>query len=184
MMARLALGLADVALPFYGVYAKRVLGAPAGMVGIYVATRVAAQLVFNLPWGWLSNQKGNQVVMQLMSVGTGLAALIGVVLAVVVGVGRLSGGWLPYLALPLFFLNGAMLPAKVLSGSNFLLELVPENERSLCLGLSNTLMGVAVLISGLGGLVVDLLGFVGLFALVGGLCLGAYVLATKLPETR
>jgi hypothetical protein len=184
MVARLALGVADIALPFYGVYAKRVLGAPDGMVGVYVATRVAAQLIFNLPWGWLSDRKGNRVVMRLLSFGTGLAALVGVTLVIVVDVGHLQGSWLAYLALPLFFLNGVVLPAKILSGSNYLLELVPEGERPLYLGLSNTLMGIAVLISGLGGLVVDVMGFAGLFAVVVGLCVAAYVLAAKLPETR
>jgi Na+/melibiose symporter-like transporter len=181
---RLALGLADIALPFYGIYAKRVLGAAGGMVGVYLATRVVAQLLFNLPWGWLSNRKGNRIVMRLMSIGSGFAALLGITLVAVVGACHPQGAWLPYLALPLFFLNGAVLPAKVLSGSNFLLELVSESERPLYLGLSNTLTGVVVLISGLGGLVVDLFGFAGLFVLVVSLCLAAYVLASRLPETR
>jgi Na+/melibiose symporter-like transporter len=180
----LALGLADIALPFYGIYAKKVLGAAEGMVGVYLATRVVAQLLFNLPWGWLSNRKGNRIVMQLMSIGSGLTALLGISLVVVVGTLQPQGTWLPYLALPLFFLNGAVLPAKVLSGSNFLLELVSEAERPLYLGLSNTLTGTVVLISGLGGLVVDLFSFAGLFILVLGLCLAAYVLATRLPDTR
>jgi hypothetical protein len=77
-----------------------------------------------------------------------------------------------------------MRPAQVLMGSNFLLELVPEGERSLYLGLSNTLTGVVVLVSGLGGLVVDALGFAGLFAVSLGLCLAGYVLASGLPEPR
>jgi MFS family permease len=182
--SRLALGLADIALPFYGIYAKRVLGAAGGMVGVYLATRVVAQLLFNLPWGWLSNRKGNRLVMRLLSIGTGLTALLGIILVAVVGALQPQGAWLPYLALPLFFLNGAVLPAKVLSGSNFLLELVSDSERPLYLGLSNTLTGVVVLISGLGGLVVDLFKFTGLFILVLGLCLVAYVLATRLPEMR
>jgi MFS family permease len=176
--------LADIALPFYGIYAKKVLGAADGMVGIYLATRVVAQLLFNLPWGWLSNRKGNRNVMRLMSVGNGLAALLGIALVAAVGALEPQGAWLPYLALPLFFLNGAVLPARMLSGSNFLLELVSESERPLYLGLSNTLSGIIVLISGLGGLVVDLLSFAGLFVLVLGLCLAAYILATRLPETR
>jgi hypothetical protein len=100
------------------------------------------------------------------------------------GLLRPQGAWLPYLALPLFFLDGAMLPAQRLSGSNFLLELVPGAERPLYLGLSNTLMGVVVLISGLGGLVVDFFGFAGLFAVSLGLCLAGYVFASGLPEPR
>jgi hypothetical protein len=182
--SRLALGLADIALPFYGIYAKKVLGAAEGMVGVYLATRVVAQLLCNLPWGWLSNRKGNRIVMRLTSIGSGLTALLGIILVAVVGALQPQGAWLPYLALPLFFLNGAVLPASILSGSNFLLELVSESERPLYLGLSNTLTGVVVLISGLGGLVVDLFSFAGLFILVLGLCAAAYFLATKLPETR
>jgi MFS family permease len=182
--ANLALGLTEIALPFYGIYAKRVLGAAEGMVGVYLVTRVVAQLLFNLPWGWLSNQKGNRMVMRLMSIGTGLIALLGITLVALVGALEPQGAWLAYLALPLFFLNGAVLPAKILCGSNFLLELVSESERPLYLGLSNTLSGIVVLISGLGGLVVDLLSFAGLFVLVLGLCLAAYIMATRLPETR
>jgi hypothetical protein len=71
-----------------------------------------------------------------------------------------------------------------MTGSNFLLELVPGDERPLYLGLSNTLMGIIVLLSGLGGLVVDVFNFTGLFVLSLALCLGAYALATGLPEPR
>jgi hypothetical protein len=45
-------------------------------------------------------------------------------------------------------------------------------------------MGIVVLVSGLGGLVVDLFGFSGLFALSLGLFLLGYVLAGGLPEPR
>ncbi len=182
--AMLVMALASIALPFYGIYAKNVLGAPEGMVGVYVATRVAALLIFNLPWGRLSDRRGNRMVMQLRSLGSGLAPLLALVLVGLVALLEPQGAWLPYLALPLFFLDGAMRPAQILTGSNFLLELVPDAERPLYLGLSNTLMGVVVLISGLGGLVVDFFGFAGLFAVSLGLCLVGYVLATGLPEPR
>ncbi|MBE9471424.1 MAG: MFS transporter [Chloroflexi bacterium] len=182
--ARLSLAMANIALPFYGIYAKNVLGAPEGMVGIYVVARVGALLLSNLLWGRLSDRRGNRLVMRLVSLGSGLAALSALALVGMMGLLRPQGAWLPYLALPLFFLDGAMLPAQILSGSNFLLELVPGAERPLYLGLSNTLMGVVVLISGLGGLVVDFFGFAGLFAVSLGLCLAGYVFASGLPEPR
>ena len=182
--ARLSLAMANVALPFYGIYAKNVLGAPEGMVGVYVVARVGALLLSNLLWGRLSDERGNRLVMRLMSLGSGLAALSALALVGMVGLLRPQGAWLPYLALPLFFLDGAVRPAQILTGSNFLLELIPGAERPLYLGLSNTLMGVVVLISGLGGLVVDFFGFAGLFAVSLGLCLAGYVFASGLPEPR
>ena len=184
LFTRLALALSNTALPFYGIYAKQVLGAPVGMVGVYVSTRVGAQLLCTLPWGKLSDRCGNRLTMRLQSLGKGLTALLALGLVWSVGGLHLHGDWLPYLALPLFALDGALRPAQVLTGSNFLLELVPQAERPLYLGFSNTILGVTVFLSGLGGLVVDLLGFTGLFVASLLLCLGGYVLATGLPEPR
>ena len=184
MAARLALGLTSVALPFYGVYAKNVLGASGGMAGIYVAARIGGTLIFNLPWGRLSDRRGNQLVMRLLSLGSGATALLALGLVGLIGPVQPQGSWLPYVALPIFFLDGAVRPAHIMVGSNFLLELAPEGERSLYLGLSNTLLGVVVLISGLGGLVVDAFGFAGVFALSIGLSVVAYVFARGLPEPR
>ena len=120
--------------------------------------------------------------MQLVCAGSGLTALAGISLVALIGAFQPQGAWVPYLAAPLLFLSGAVLPARILIGSNFLLDLVPEGEHPLYLGLSNTLTGIVVLVSGLGGLIVDLLNFAGLFALTLGLCLAAFFLATKLPE--
>jgi len=184
MATRTALGLAGIALPFYGIYAKDTLGASEGMVGVYLTTRIGALLLLNLLWGWLSDRRGNRLVMRLLSLGSGLTPLLALALVGLVGLLRPQGAWLPYLALPLFFLDGAARPAQILVGSNFLVELVPEAERSLYLGLSNTLMGIVILISGLGGLVVDCCGFAGLFAVSLGLCLAGYALAAELPEPR
>jgi len=122
--------------------------------------------------------------MRLVGLGNGLAALLALVLLGVVGLLRPQGAWLPYLAVPLFLLGGAVRPGQVLVGSNFLLEMVPEAERALYLGLSNKLMGVVVLVSGLGGLLVDLFGFAGPFVASLGLCLAGYVLTSRLPEPR
>jgi MFS family permease len=184
LSARMALVLAGIALPFYGIYAKNVLGAPDGMVGLYVAVRIGAQLLFNLPWGRLSDHRGNRLAMQLLSLGSGATALLALALVASVELGHLRGTWLPYLALPLFFLDGAIRPAQVLAGSNFLLELVPEAQRTIYLGLSNTVLGIFVLISGLGGLVVDLFGFAILFTASLLLYLVGYALAVGLPEPR
>lgn len=184
MLTRLALALAGIAVPFYAVYAQQVLRAPEGMVGIYLMTRIGAQLLFNLPWGRLSDRHGNRLTMLLSTLGSGLTPLIALALVAATALLRLEGNWLPYLAIPVFLLDGAVRPSLVLVDSNFLLELAPEAERPLYLGLSNTLIGVAVLLSGMGGLVVDLCGFAGLFLLAAGLCILAHLWARGLPEPR
>jgi MFS family permease len=183
-LIRWATGLAGIGLPFYGIYARNALGAPAAMVGVYIAVRAAAQLLFNLPWGRLSDDRGNRLVLQLSVMGSGLTASLALILVLLTGSFRLQGGWLPYLVVPLFFLDGALRPTQTLVGSNFLIEFVPEEERPLYLGFGNTLYGVVVLLSGLGGLVVDLMGFTGLFTLTIVLYGLAYVWTLGLPEPR
>jgi predicted MFS family arabinose efflux permease len=184
VVIRMLLALTGVALPFYGVYAKDVLGAEASMAGIYAAVSTGARLLSNLAWGAISDRKGNRLVMRLLIVGRGLTVLLALALVGVVVLLNPKGVWLPYLALPLFFLDGAMFPAGVLAGSNFVLELAPESERPICLGLTNTLSGVVTLFSALGGLLVDWLGFAGLFATALVLCVMGLVLTAGLPEPR
>jgi MFS family permease len=181
---RLLLGLTGIALPFYSVYAKNVLGAEAGMAGIYAAVTGGAKLLSNIAWGWVSDQKGNRLVMRLLIGGKGLTLFLALALVGAVSLLKLEGVWLPTLALPLFFLDGAMFPAGILSGSNFLTELVPDAERPIYLGLANTLSGVVTLLSVLGGLLVDWLGFAGLFAAALVLCLVGLALTAGLPEPR
>jgi MFS family permease len=181
---RLLMALTGIALPFYSVYAKNVLGAEAGMAGIYAATFGGAKLLSNLGWGWISDHKGNRLVMRLLIGGKGLTLLLALVLVGVVSFLNPRGAWLPYLALPLFFFDGAMFPAGILAGSNFLTELVSDAERPIYLGLTNTLSGVVTLLSVLGGLLVDWLGYAGLFAAALALCVAGRALASGLPEPR
>jgi len=184
LLARTAMILAGIAVPFYTVCARNVLGAVEGMAGIYVSARLGAQLLSNLPWGRLSDRRGNRLVMKLLASGSTLAPLLALTLMGMVTVFRLRGPWLPYLALPIFLLDGLMRPAHMLAGSNFLLEMAPESERSLYLGLSNSLLGIVTLLSGLGGFIVDWLGLASLFAISAVLCAIGYLLALRLPEPR
>jgi MFS family permease len=64
------------------------------------------------------------------------------------------------------------------------MELVPERERAIYMGLTNTLSGIVTLLSVLGGLLVDLLGFAGLFAAALALCAVGLRLSAGLPEPR
>lgn len=182
--ARLVQVLAGMALPFYVVYAKNELRASAAMLGVYVSTRVVTQLALNLAWGWVSDRHGNKLVMRILLLGNGATALLALGLVFVTGLIHSGSTWRPFVVLPLFALDGATRPGHTLVGSNFLLELAPEDERPLYLGLSNTLTGIMILVSGLGGLLVDLVGYGGLFAVSTGLCAAGYALAGKLPEPR
>ena len=68
LTARVAIMAAQMAAPFFAVYASRELGAGAEMVSVYLASNTAASLVSNLMWSRLSDRRGNRAVLRLARV--------------------------------------------------------------------------------------------------------------------
>ena len=184
LIARAALLFGEIALPFYVIFAKDVLGAGVEMIGIYLITTQATALTTNLLWGRLSDRHGNRLVLRLVTAGkTGVMVLV-LGLSVLIPNAGLDGLWLPYLILPVFALEGMLRPAGIISGSNILLEIAPPVERPVYLGFANTVLGLTLLATGVGGLVVDWFGFEGLFALALACQVLAFVFSTRLREPR
>ncbi len=175
ILTQVSLALAGASVPFFTVYAKRVLEATPGMLGLYLSVRIASQLAFNLPWGRLTDRFGERVILMAYSLGSAAAVLLALVMTFLP-----KGPALPQFMVLVFFLNGAFLPAGAIVGASYPIKLSPERERPLYIGLYNTVMGVAVLLSGLGGIVVDLGGFRTLFALSFLLYLATYFLGKRL----
>ncbi len=188
LVARATFLFGSVAVPFYTVLAKEGLGAGVDMVAIYLVTTQAAALASNLVWGRVSDHHGNRLVLRLVTAGKAVTTMLALGLSVFVhyaGHGPGAGGqWLPYLMLPLFALEGALQPAGVISGSNLLLEMSPPIERPIYLGFANTVLGIVVLATGAGGLLVNWFGFAGLFALTLVCHSVAFVFSTRLQEPR
>jgi MFS family permease len=67
---------------------------------------------------------------------------------------------------------------------NFLLEIAPPDDRPLYIGFTNTIVGVALLVSSVGGLIVDLVGFTVIFSLALAFYALALTLTLRLQEPR
>ncbi len=184
VLARLCLMLAQLAAPFYIVYAKEVLKVPARMAGVYLTARTAASIFSNLLWGRISDRVGNRRVIRL----TNLVGLCIPLLALIMGgVAHSSPSSLTWLAYPftlVFVASGAFSSGSAIGNMNYLLDLAPSDQRALYLGFTNTLFGIGILTSSLGGLIVDWAGF----ATVMGLALCFYgvavVFSLALSEPR
>ncbi len=171
--ARVALMWAAIATPFFTAYAVRDLGVPDAMIGLYLGFNVGASLLSNLLWSWLSIQRGHQTVLE----GATLTGLLGVLWALMVRpLSALGPGLAGWLMLPVFALSGAYASGAAIGGMSLLLEIAPGHDRPLTIGLTNTLLGIALLSTSLGGLIADLIGYRGLFAL----SFGFYTLALVL----
>jgi len=180
LVLRLIVIAATYALPFYAVYARRVLNAPEDMVGIYLIGSTLASVLSNLIWSRISDRKGNRLLMRLVA----LTALLPP--AVALSIAHLSEGTIDksLLFTLVFVLSGAHQTASFIGSSNYLLELAPPGKRALYLGFSNTIIGVAIFMSPLSGAIVDLLGFEPLFLFSLACSLVAIVFSLGLEEPR
>jgi len=128
-------------------------------------------LLVNLPWGTLVDQRGKRWGLQLASLGWAITAGFSILLVLIARTDTLARLPFPayYLAYPIFVLRGIFNPLESVCGSSLLLAIAPEHDRTLYLGYANTLLGVVLLLSGLGGGLVDLFGLPVLFAVTVGL---------------
>ncbi len=153
------------ALPFYTVMTRRLLQAPEYEIGNYLTLLTFSSLAVTYLWGWVADKKGASWSMSMAALLWALVAWYGLLLAV----GTAWGWWAglplaPYhLAYPLFVVIGLVTPLDTIAGFTLLLDVTPPGRSSLYVGFANTLIGGVVLLSSLGGLVVNLIGLPGLF---------------------
>lgn len=183
LATRVMLMAAQIATPFFAVYASRELGAGPEMVSVYLAFNMTAFLVSNLVWSRLSDWRGNRAVLRL-------AATLGLMMAVLawlsepldktLGLASIAAG----LFTIVFTVLGAFQAGISVGGMSLLLEIAPTHDRALYVGLANSVLGVALLSTSVGGLLVDWLGYRGVFLLAAGCYAVGLWTATVLREPR
>lgn len=181
---RLLLMGAEIATPFYIVYAKRALSVSVSMVGVYLTGTTMASFASNLLWGRISDRQGNKLLLALSN-SLGLFVPL-IALSIVPLADRLPGlrESAPVLFAFVFVLSGGSKSGAMIGNMNFLLEIVPADDRPLYVGFTNTIMGIALLASSVGGLIVDLVGFTVLFSLALAFYATALFLTLGLREPR
>jgi len=181
---RLLLMAAEIATPFYIVYAKRALSVPVSMVGVYLTGATLASFASNLLWGRISDRRGNKL---LLALSNSLGLFIPLIALAIVPLANL---WpelkelAPGLFALVFVLSGGSKSGAMIGNMNFLLEIAPADDRPIYIGFTNTIMGIALLASSVGGLIVDLAGFTVLFSLALAFYAVALFLTLRLQEPR
>ncbi len=184
LATRLSLMAAEVAVPFYIIYAKQVLAIPAGMVGIYLIASTMMGILSNLAWGRISDQCGNRLVIGLTSLMGLLVPLLALLTLPLVRLIKGPTEMASYAFVPVFALLGLFRTGLFIGGINFLLDLAPVNERPVYIGFTNTLVGIIVFASATGGIIVDLAGLRILFYLAAVFYSLAIFFAWRLQEPR
>ncbi len=183
VLMRLLLMLGQLAGPFYVVYAKEVLGVPARLVGGYITARAASSILSNPLWGWMSDHVGNRRLIQVTNV-VGLSMPL---VALVVGLLREAVDgmpWVGYLFTLVFIAAGAFGTGSGIGNMNYLLDIAPPRRRPLYLGFTNTLFGIGIFTSALGGVIAEWAGFTALMVIAAVLYAAALSLSLMMVEPR
>ncbi len=184
LVVRLSLVLADIATPFYVVYAKRTFDLQAGMVGVYLMAYTAMGLLSNLLWGYISDRHGNRLVICLLSLVGLLVPLTALVILPLVRSVSDSIALASYSFVVVFGLSGAFFSGNFIGSMNFLLDVAPPSRRTLYVGFMNTALGIFTFSSAAGGLVADWVGLRAIFYLATAFYLVALLFSLRLREPR
>jgi MFS family permease len=191
LFARVLLAFSAIGDPFYVVYARERLHAPAATVGLYLAALTISGIASNLVWTPLSDRASPRRMMggsTLAVLAPPLAALaLPPLLAVLsrLGAGVPGASEWGYLGFGLVFvLIGFASGAGRVINNNLLLDIAPAAERPTYIGFLNTVLGLATLVPIAGGSLVDRVGFEPLFALAAGLAGLAFAVSFGLSAVR
>jgi hypothetical protein len=180
LLVRMGIVVSSYALPFYAVYARRILAAPEETVGIYLVGMTLAAVLSNLVLGRLGDRYGSRLLMRLAAFTAVLPPIAALLLALLPTSGLDKG-----LAFALIFLfQGIHTTANVIGSSTYLLEVASSIERVLYIGFAHGVVGLAVFTSPLGGAIVDGIGFEPLFLVSLGGGLSALAISLFLEEPR
>ncbi len=159
---RACLMVAGAAVPFFAVYVQTRLGGSLAMVGAYLATYTVTSLAANVVFGRFAARLGNRGILRA-------ATLAGLLMSATVAALLVTAWWQPLAPavaaawlLPAYALAGVRESGLGVSTQPLLLEIAPVEARSLYLGFTNSLLGLALLSTGLSGVVVATFGFAAL----------------------
>ncbi|MBI5879977.1 MAG: MFS transporter [Chloroflexi bacterium] len=179
--ARLVGGMANMALPFYIIFATDRLGFAADNVGLFVSAQVLGGLLAGTVLGYLSERSGSKAVI-LAALTIQLAAPL---LALgVFATGGTLGALGPWVYALVFVAVGVGQSSGILGFINYVLELAPPQERVTYVGLTNTLSGVLALAPLIGAALVDAVSYTGMFIVVVAVLAVSLMLTVPIVEPR
>jgi len=167
LIIELLTGFSLMALPFYVVYAREMLDAPAEAVGWFLLAQVLGGVLANLVWARLVDRSGSRQMLYFCAITSSLTPILAILLSPL--------GW-PALTL-VFFLLGSTFNGRKVGFQSALLELAPAAERPTYAGINAVLILPLAFLSLAAGLFLQYGSYTALF-LIASLFIGAGAIVT------
>lgn len=179
VITRALLMCSALSAPFYVALAQGNRGSAAAVLGSFVVAAGLASLLSAPVWGRFADQSSRKVMVAaaLLTSGIGLVTF---------GVDR----WLPELTSTAWFLPVAYFTLSIahsgvrVGRKTYVVDLATGNKRTDYVAISNTVIGVLLLLVGSVGALAPLIGNAGVIALLAMMGMAGAVLGMTLPETE
>lgn len=156
-------------MPFYMIFAREQFAVGDVYIGHYLLYQIAGTVLSNLVWGWIAGRLGSKrVVMFCLTLGAAIPL-------VALGLSHLSAD----LFVITFFLVGFVMSGRKVGFEPYLLDIIPSAERTVYLGIRGTMNILVVLLPFLGGILIQLVGYVPVLVLVSGMMLTSALLLKR-----
>jgi predicted MFS family arabinose efflux permease len=130
VVVELLTGFILMVMPFYVVYARQKLDAPAEAVGWFLLAQTIGGVLANLIWARLVDHYGSRIMIFWCAITSTLAPVLAILLA--------PFGWQAMMVV--FFLTGAAFDGRKVGFQSALLELAPSSERPTYFALNEVLI--------------------------------------------
>ena len=141
-------------LPFYIVYAQDVFNTT--LLSFYLFSIIIGAIISNVFWGAISKKISSKRVVDICIF---IGGIIPVLSILIVPLG-------PYVFAMIFVLVGFIRSGRVVGFEPYLLDLAPDSDRTAYLGIRGTLSILTVVLPLIGGVFIELLGYVSTFGIV------------------
>jgi len=156
-------------LPFYMVFARDRFAIADTYVGRYLLFQTIGAIVSNVFWGFLSNRGGSRIVVRFCILIGGIIPIIAILIS------NLG----PDYYVIIFILIGFVISGRHIGFETCILDIAPEEERTVYLGVRGTLNILKVIMPLIGSLFIEYTGYHITFFLVSAVMLTAFFLAGK-----
>lgn len=156
-------------LPFYIVFAKDTFNLSSQYVGTFLLFQITGMILSNLFWGYLGDKKGARYVVRVCVLIGGIIPILALI------AGQLD----PELYKYLFLLIGFVISGRKIGFTPYLLDITPEDKRTVYLGIRDSLNILVIILPLAGGILINLLGYTLTFLLVSLVMISAFFIDSR-----
>lgn len=182
ILTRQIFNLSALATPFYMTYALDKLGLPSQVAGRYTAIGVIGTIFSALLFGWANERHGSHTAMSLSLVANASVPVMALLTPRIFSDPSILAWGYGLVFLTYNVAIASFMPSWIA----YILELAPEAERPIYVGMTNTFNSVSALVSTVGGLILQWThqNYVLLFTMAALGTLAALPVLQTLPKIR